>query len=800
MSRWSLVYEGWDPAAEGLREALCTLGNGYLATRGAGEEAEADGTRYPGTYLAGGYDRLVTEVAGRPVENEDLVNFPNWLCLRARARGGEWLDPAALEVLEYRQELDLRRGILRRRMRLRDAEGRRTLLESERLVHLCETHLAAVRLTAVPENWSGRLEVRSGLDARVTNSGVARYRQLDGRHLVVLGTSVSDDATVAVEVQTRQSRLRVALAARTRLTRSGRPLAAERRVIEQPGYVGLEHSVEAAEGHPVTAEKVVALFTARDRAISECALAAREAVAEAGGFPALASSHELAWEHLWRRFEVRLDGDGPDAERASLVLRLHVFHLLQTTYRAADLDAGVPARGLHGEAYRGHVFWDELFVFPFLNLRMPELTRALLRYRYRRLGTARRAARAEGLRGACYPWQSGSDGREESQALHLNPRSGRWAPDHSRRQRHVNAAIAFNVWQYYQLTGDDQFLSSYGAEMILEIARFWASLASWSEAHARFEIRGVLGPDEFHDAYPWASEPGLDNNAYTNLMAVYCLCRAQDVLRRLPEHRARELREALAIGDGELARWEEVSRRMRLCFHDHGLISQFEGWERLAELDWDAYRERYGDIHRLDRILEAEGDTTNRYKLAKQPDVLMLFYLFSAEELAALFARLSYPWDRDTIPRNVAYYSRRTAHGSTLSRVVHSWVLARSDRPRSWALFKEALESDVADIQGGTTAEGIHLGAMAGTVDLVQRAYTGLEARGDVLRLNPCLPDSLKRLHLHLSYRGQALELDLSPLRVRVRALPSGAPPIRLAVRDREVELRAGDEKELEIA
>jgi trehalose/maltose hydrolase-like predicted phosphorylase len=796
VSGWSLVYEGWDPAGEGLREALCTLGNGFFATRGAGEEAEADGTRYPGTYVAGGYDRLVTEVAGRAIENEDLVNFPNWLCLRARPAGGDWLSPSDLEVLEYRQELDLRRGILTRRMRLGDGAGRRTLLESRRLVHLREPHLAAIELTVVPENWSGRLELVSGLDGRVTNTGVARYRQLDGRHLVALAAALVDEETVALSVETRQSRLRVALAARSRVTRHGGLAPVARRVLEEPGYVGLEHVVEVAEGHPVRLEKVVAMFTSRDHAVSECSLAAREAVAEAPGFTPLAASHEQAWDHLWRRFEVRLDGDEPGTQRAALVLRLHVFHLLQTTYRAVDRDAGVPARGLHGEAYRGHVFWDELFIFPFLNLRMPELTRALLRYRYRRLGAARRAARAEGLRGACYPWQSGSDGREESQTLHLNPRSGRWSPDHSRRQRHVNAAIVFNLWHYYQVTRDDQFLSSYGAEIILEVARLWASLSSWSSEHDRYEIRGVLGPDEFHDAYPWAGAPGLDNNAYTNLMAVYCLCRARDALRVLPEHRAFELREVLGLGDEELAHWEDVSRRMRLCFHGDGLISQFEGWERLEELDWDAYRKRYGDVHRLDRILEAEGDSTNRYKLAKQPDVLMLFYLFSAEELSGLFERLSYPWDRETIPRNVAYYSARTAHGSTLSRVVHSWVLARSDRPRSWALFQEALESDVADIQGGTTAEGIHLGAMAGTVDLVQRAYTGLEARGDVLRFAPCLPEALKSLHLHLSYRGQALEVDLSPRRLRVRALPSGAPPIRLAVRGREVELAAGEEKE----
>jgi alpha,alpha-trehalase len=799
VSDWALAYEGWDPPTEGLREALCTLGNGYLATRGAGEEAEANGTRYPGTYLAGGYDRLVSDVAGRRVENEDVVNFPNWLCLRARVAGATWFSPETMEVLEYRQELDLRGGILRRRMRLRDRSGRRTVFESRRLVHLREAHLAAIELTVVPENWSGRLELLSALDGRVTNRGVARYRELDTHHLVLLGRDVIDAETVAMEVRTRQSHLRVALAARTRLAQDGRQLPGERRTLEEPGYVGQETVVEVGAGRPVSVEKLVALYTSRDHAISEPALAARDAAASAADFAALASSHGQAWEHLWRRFEIRLDGDEPEASRAALVLRLHVFHLLQTTYRAVDLDVGVPARGLHGEAYRGHVFWDELFVFPFLNLRMPELTRALLRYRYRRIGAARRTAREEGLRGACYPWQSGSDGREESPTLHLNPRSGRWSADNSRLQRHVNAAVAFNVWQYYQITRDEQFLSSYGAEMLLEIGRLFASLASWNEGLGRFEIRGVLGPDEFHDAYPWADAPGLDNNAYTNLMAVYCLCRAQDVLGLLPEHRGRELREALDLGDDELERWDAVSRRMRLCFHGDGILSQFEGWERLDELDWDAYRRRYGDIHRLDRILEAEGDSTNRYMLAKQPDVLMLFYLLSAEELASLFQRLGYPYERETIPRNVAYYSGRTAHGSTLSRVVHSWVLARSDRARSWAFFREALESDAGDIQGGTTAEGIHLGAMAGTVDLVQRAYTGLEARGDVLRLAPCLPGPLRRLHLHLSYRGQALELEVTPERVRARALPSGAAPIHLAVRDRTVSLGAGEESEFEI-
>src|SRR4029453_5122951 len=178
-------------------------------------------------------------------------------------------------------------------------------------------------------------------------------------------------------------------------------------------------------------------------------------------------------------------------------------------------------------------------------------------------------------------------------------------------------------------------------------------------------------------------------------------------------------------------------------FHDGDIISQFEGYGDLDELDWDGLRRRHGDIRRLDRILEADGDTPNRYKASKQADVLMLFYLLSAEGLRGALGRLGYRVEAAAIRRTVEYYLERTSHGSTLSGVVNAWVLARSDRPQSWRVFTEALASDPHDVRGGTTAEGIPLGAMAGTVDLVQRCYTGLETRQDVLWLNPSLPEEL---------------------------------------------------------
>lgn len=794
MNSWSLVYENFEPEKEGLREALCTMGNGYFATRGAAEEAEASDVHYPGTYLAGGYNRLKTEIAGRVIENEDLVNMPNWLPLSFRPKEGDWLNMLGAEILSYRQELDLKAGILKREICIRDRNGRETSLRARRIVSMAEPHIAAIEWRLTPLNWSGTLMVRSALDARVINAGVARYRQLNGKHLQPLEARPIGEDAILLLVDTNQSHIRVAEAARTRIYHATLPLDAERELEQEDGYIGQLLTFEAATGQEITIEKVVAFYTSRDHAISEPALAASAAVETADRFEALAEKHALAWSHLWLRCDIVLEGK----IRTEMILRLHIFHLLQTvSLNTTELDAGVPARGLHGEAYRGHVFWDELFIFPFLNYRLPELTRALLRYRHRRLPAARRLAREAGFRGAMYPWQSGSDGREETQILHLNPRSGRWLPDHSHLQRHVNIAVAYNTWRYYEVTGDDEFLSFYGAEMLFEIARFWAGIATLNRERDRYEIRRVMGPDEFHDRYPWSNEPGLDNNAYTNVMAAWVLGRALDALDIIDGERRHELFEVLRLSEAEIAEWDRISRRMFVPFHGGGLISQFEGYERLEEFDWEAYRRKHGDIHRLDRILEAEGDDVNRYKASKQADTLMLFYLMSAEELDRVLSRLGYRFDHNSIATMIDYYTHRTSHGSTLSRVVHSWVLARADRARSWALLKEALESDISDIQGGTTKEGIHLGAMAGTVDLVQRGETGLEIRDGMLRLNPCLPEELHGMRLRIRYRGHWLELDFSSDRMRIVAPDGWAGPNEIVVRDTVYEFRAGEPLEL---
>ncbi|MFG2074705.1 pyridoxamine 5'-phosphate oxidase family protein [Nonomuraea maritima] len=739
MSAWTLAYDGFHPEGEELREALCTLGNGRFATRGATPDG---GPRTPGTYLAGCYDRLDSVVAGHTVTNEDIVNLPDWLPLTFATPGSEWFSPDRAELPLYRHELDMRRGLLLRELRWRDAEGRVTHVRQRRLVSMADPYVAAMETAFTAENWSGPLRVRARLEGRVTNRGVVRYRALRGDHLTGHATGSENDLAW-LTAATRASHVTVALAARV----DGD--APPSRPALGLGHVDSDHVLDLAAGEPARLTKVVSLTSSRDPASHDARSSALRHVRRAPGFGELLARHEAAWERLWR--QARLDVDGPELSR---LVHLHVFHLLQTlSPHTADLDVGVPARGLHGEAYRGHVFWDELFVLPWLDLRFPEIARGLLRYRWRRLPEARDAAAQAGYAGAMFPWQSGSDGREETQTLHLNPMSGRWVPDNSRLQRHVGLAVAYNVWQHHLATGS---LPTWCAELLLDIARFFASLAE--PVAGRYEIRGVMGPDEYHDAYPGAAEPGLANNAYTNVMTAWLMLRALDTARLVPH---------LAPPPDELTHWDDVSRRLRVDFHD-GVISQFTGYADLLELDWDRYR----GVRRLDRALEAEGDDVNRYKASKQADTLMLCYLLSGGELVALLERLGYPVAPGLIPRTIAYYLERTSHGSTLSAVVHAWVLSRSNRPRSWRFLTEALAGDVEDVQGGTTAEGIHLGAMGGSLDLLQRCYLGLELRPEGLFLDPDVPDRLGLLSLPIHYRGRRLFIDADHREARINGVP----------------------------
>jgi HAD superfamily hydrolase (TIGR01509 family) len=787
---WLLVYEGFDPSQELHREALTTLGNGHFATRGAAPEHRDDGVHYPGTYLAGVYNRLSSTVEGQVRVDEELVNGPNWLPFDLRRGDGGWWSEGAFQEEGETRELDLRVGTLTRTLRLSDGKGCRLRVVQRRVVSMDRPHLAALETTIVSEGWSGPLTLYAGVDTCLVNRNGTESRLLANRHLSA-GVVVEAAAdTLLVEVETTQSRIRIATALRSVV--SGAPVNARRAVPggRAGGSHGCCYDVQVAENQPVTLTKFVAIVTSRDPAIASPADGALAELRRVDAdFDELLRRHKSAWRRLWDRFAIDVSTDDP----LQLTVNLHLFHLLQSiSPHTAALDAGTPARGLHGEGYRGHVFWDELFVLPLYLLRAAPVARALLDYRWRRLDEARYAARQEGQRGAMFPWQSGSDGRDETPRSFYNPRSQRWMPDHSWRQRHVGLAVAFNAWQYYQVSGDTVWFAAAGAELVIEVARFFTSLATFEESDRRFHIAGVMGPDEFHDGYPDRSGEGLRDNAYTNIMTAWVCRRAVESLALLPIHERHDLTSRIGLGAEEERQWAALSRALAVPFHD-GMISQFAGYGDLVEFDWAGYRRRYGDIQRLDLILEAEGRSPNDYRLSKQADVLMLVYLLGPAELISVLAELGYAVSDDELLRTVDYYRARTAHGSTLSRVVHTSVLAMLNQSIAWTEFREALDADLDDTQGGTTGHGIHLGAMAGTVDVLLRTFTGIKVRADALIFQPRAPGALRGLAFEVVYRGRRIAVTMSQRSLSLRSYAAAGDGVEVVVNGTAAQLKGGN-------
>eukprot|EP01116_Phalansterium_solitarium_P008897 TRINITY_DN2286_c0_g1_i2.p1 TRINITY_DN2286_c0_g1~~TRINITY_DN2286_c0_g1_i2.p1 ORF type:complete len:652 (+),score=253.44 TRINITY_DN2286_c0_g1_i2:2035-3990(+) len=506
-------------------------------------------------------------------------------------------------------------------------------------------------------------------------------------------------------VQTTQSRVEVACALCTRLVAtSNRQLRFVTPRIEQTDEtIGQLFTVDVEAGRPIDVHKLVALVTSRDKAISEASIDAQHAInRDCDNFRELLVVHQRMWQNIWGRISIKVklnpglrgeklfeasDELTPE-KRVNLILRYHTFELHQVgTWHMLGRDASIPARGLSGEAYRGHIFWDEMFIAPFFSWRLPEVTHALVLYRYHRLDRARDHACELGHVGACFPWQSGSNGREETQRIHFNPLSGTWKPDNSYLQFHVNVSVFYNVWHYFQCTGDMFFMELVGAEMMLEIARFWSSLAIVGRRTGRYEILGVMGPDEFHEKYPDSDRGGINNNAYTNIMVAWLLRQTRFCLKHIiSERRRKELVSSMDLTFEELARWKEMSKRMYVPISADGIIQQFDDWDRLKELDWDGYRGKYGAdcIGRMDRILDAEGDSTNRYKVCKQADTCMIFYLLGSKGTIRMLRRLGIPFSGELINKNIKYYLQRTSHGSTLSKVVFSDILHEFDMKVFW--------------------------------------------------------------------------------------------------------------------
>ena len=733
---WILQQEGYDPAREQEVESRFVVSNGFLGVRGSRAASRGpvwvswlrslSWAAWPRTFVAGLFD---TPDVDPPIPT--LVPAPDWLRYRLSLEG-EPLFLHSGELLAHRRTLDLRRGILLIEWHQRDPAGRIIRLRALRLVSLADRALG-VQLVRIDvdqpvditlEAWLEPLG--AGLEPVRATSNLAVWRTARlGQRLAVAG---------AAAVQAGGSTLRARV----------------------DGNLKRTWTWTATPGRPATFSRLVAF--ARGAAGHDPGDEARHALARARrvGWPSVVAAHAEAWGSRWEAGDVVIGGD----EAAQRALRFAVYHLVSAA-NPEDERVSIGPRGLTGDAYLGHVFWDtEIFLLPFYTLTWPEAARALLLYRYHTLPAARAKAARLGYRGALYAWESADTG-DEATPTHVVGPDGMVIPILcGTQEQHISADVAYAVWQYWQATEDTAFLLEAGAEIVLETARFWAGRASL-EDDGRFHIRGVIGPDEYHES--------VDDNAYTNVMAQWNLEHGADVADLMRDRwpaKWAELAARLELSDAEVDGWRPLAAAMYTAIDPAtGLLEQFAGYFRLEPIDLSLYEGRNVP---MDVVLGPQR--TRQSQVIKQADVVML--------LALLLDR----FDRRVREANFCFYEPRCGHGSSLSRGTHALVAARlGEVDLAERYFRETAAIDLEDTTG-TGAGGVHMAALGGLWQAAVFGFAGLDLREDGLGLDPRLPAGWTTLSFRVQWRGRQVHLRLEGAQRLVTARLERGRPLMLHV------------------
>ncbi|MCG6135618.1 MAG: beta-phosphoglucomutase [Nostoc sp. LLA-1] len=721
---WRLIETQFDPNQSHARETIFTIGNGYLGTRGSFEEGYP--RSLPATFIHGVYDDV-------PVVYTELANCPDWLPLVLMINGDRFrLDQG--EILEYERQLDVRYGILSRFLRWRSPTGKTIDIHWERFASLADEHVLGQRCQLTPVDFDGLIEVQASINGYPENQGFNHWEDLD---------QGKTDQGIWLHSRTRGSHIDIGMGAKMTIVGVDSSL----QVSTVPGYPTLSATFLATAQQTVTVEKWVTVFTSQD--VETPVLAAKEKLAHLLDYKTLLHAHKQAWDEAWENSDIVIEGD----MTAAFAVRYNLFQLLIAASRH-DEKVSIPAKTLSGFGYRGHVFWDtEIFILPFFTFTQPALARNLLSYRYHTLDGARRKASHYGYQGAMFAWESAVTGDEVTPRWALpNDFYGEdiriWCRDH---EIHISADIAYAVWYYWEATGDDEWMRDYGAEIILDTAVFWASRVEFNSQQDRYEIRGVIGADEYHEF--------VHNNTFTNRIVQWHLEKAlivDDWLSHTFPERTTQLAEKLQLNTEVRSHWQDIINKIWIPYDPStGLIEQFEGFFQLEDINLADYEPRQKSMQ---AILGIEG--ANKRQVLKQPDVLMLLYLMRESA--------DFPYNQKALQANWDYYAPRTdiTYGSSLGPAIHA-ILA-SDLGKSARAYERFMQAAMVDLEDtrGNTADGIHGASAGGIWQAVILGFGGIQFTDNGPIANPHLPPGWTRLKFKLHWRGKWHEFDLRPQQI----------------------------------
>ena len=726
---WVLDQQGFDPLRDSSRESRFAISNGFLGVRGGRTiDRLPRTTAAPRTYVAGLFD-----IVGSDQPLSALIPAPDWLrieiSLASQALASEGVNAAIDDVSFHSRTLDFKRGALVTESRVERLPGLEIRLRVLRLVslHSRPLGLQVIQLEVVAGTVEATLAaffegLEFGLVAERLEQGLGVWRtDTTGKRLAMAaaGALRVDDRVIAAKP------LGPLEWSWTWTTQPGQIVQFERMVAVSLGDAGSADTVEQAQDH----------------------LAAAEAIGWAG----ILGRHEACWADRWRASDVVVGGD-PAAQHA---LRFALYHL-NGAANPQDENVSIAARALTGADYHGHVFWDtEIFLLPFYTVTWPEAARALLMYRFNTLAGARAKAKRMGWRGAMYAWESADTGAETCPEHAIGPDRRIVDILCGTQELHISADVAYAVWHYWQATGDDAFLRNAGAEILLETARFWSSRAQ-PEADGQHHIRGVIGPDEYHET--------IDDNAFTNVMARWNIRRGLAVaalLRHKWPERWASLSSAVGLADAELGQWANVADTMATGLDPHtGLFEQFAGFFKLETIDLASYA---GRSVPMDVVLGR--DRTQTAQVIKQADVVALLALLPEEFVDGAAAA------------NFGYYEPRCSHGSSLSAALHGTAAARlGQTDLAMRFFRQTAATDLADTHAAIDG-GVHIAALGGLWMIAVLGFAGLAMHEAGLMFNPQLPDSWQSLAFSVQWQRRQVSVSIDGVtRTLAATLTSGNP------------------------
>lgn len=735
---WKVTETGFDPAYSRVSESVFSLANESMGVRGSFDEGgSVDSLR--GAYVNGVYDEVPLAKSYRGIIDRThfMVPAADWL-LTEMELDGEKLDLGKVCFRDFRRELDLRTGILSRSLIWRTQSGKEIRLRFERFMDMVRRERAWQRVTLEALNFSGSIRVVSGLSFETVHEGTGTCYWQAVR-------SEAEGQRLAVQARTKGSGQEVFAGARIDLPGRMEAAAADK-------TVRIAAEVPLKQGEPARIEKRVVILFNGDGG-DTLWQAGLQALAEAEQDSAEAAAVQRAyWDAWWKTSDIQITGE-EDAASEQQGIRFCSFQLAQT-YNGGSMRHNIGAKGLTGEAYNGHAFWDtEACCLPFYLFTNPEAARDLLLFRYNTLERAKARAGMLDCKGACYPIAT----------LNGDEACSLW--QHASLQLQPSTAVAYGIWHYVRVTGDESFLEDYGAEMLLEIARFLASRAEKGQATGKYGFFGVMGPDEFHMM--------VNNNAYTNYMGMRTLAYAAETLERMRREKP-EIYERIAqktgLAEEETAQWKHMAENMYLPRQEDGLIEQHDGYFNLPHTDVNSI-----PVSEFPLYDHWSYDRIYRSDMIKQPDVLMMMYLYNSSFTEAE-KRLNYD-----------FYEPRTIHESSLSPAIHSVLAAELGKMKqAEQFFGYATRLDL-DNYNRNTREGLHITSIAMAWCNIVYGFAGLRSDGETLRFAPRLPERWKELTFSVQYRGRVIRIRMNRDRTVFR-LAEGEP-LRLRIYDQAYEL-----------